>query len=134
MPYTSNNEYLESILRKSNLRDKSNQSNHIKSAIITYFHKRELITLNSPLDNIEDLNKLIDFPFEHLNYSFKMEFINLKDSIYMNSHTKKIKGIKMNGVIIANIIETIVNSINNDSDININKMYLVIYKLKGLIS
>jgi len=115
----SSNEYLELCLRNKNSKN-SMENNLIRENIIKYFKERECITLPRPVDEESDLHKLNEIPFSKLKPNFREEFLNLKKIIYEKAKIKKIGNKKINGLIMAELLISFINSLNSKIIPNIN--------------
>jgi hypothetical protein len=113
----SSKEYLDNILRSSKFKNKD--SDLIRESILKYFHDRDCYTFVKPSDSMEKIHNVQD-----INTQFICEFMLLKNKIFKEVNSKKLKGKKFNGVNLAVLIEEWVNAINlaGSNSPNINTM------------
>ena len=121
----SSKEYLDIYLRKKNPSSKG-EVNNIRDAIIKYFPERDCVTLVSPVDEESMLKNLNTNSPDELKQDFQEEFTILKNKIFKELSSKRIKGKKFNGCSLANFIEEWVNDINKGSQPNISNIWDVI--------
>lgn len=119
----SSDEYMESCLRKKNSKKNSIENNMIRETIIKYFTYRECITLPRPAESEDELRNLKNMRLEELKTEFKLEFLNLKNKVFKEASPKRIKGKKMNGEALVNLLKEFVNAINNGAVPNINNAW-----------
>jgi hypothetical protein len=112
-------EYLDFCLR-SQISGKNKLSAELRDLLIKYFPERDSVTLEQPLDNQNDLKNLSSHNLQELNSEFQKNFAEMKQKIFKESNCKKIKGKKLNGFSLCNLIEEFVFSFNQSSILNIN--------------
>jgi hypothetical protein len=91
---------------------------------LKYFTNRDSIRLSTPSNTQDDSNKIFEnnFSIKNLKAEFQEEFQNLKRKIYNETNPKKLKGKKLNGYSLCNIIEEFLFAINNSKIPNFNTM------------
>ncbi len=90
--------------------------------ILKYFPDRDCVTLVRPTDNESDLKKLNQISKDKLKREYTSELYLLKQKIFKDSFSKKLKGKKFNGPSLALLIDEWVDSINKGFVPNISTM------------
>ncbi len=119
----SSDEYMESCLRKKISGKNSKENNLIRENIVKYFKYRECVTLPRPAESENELRNLKNIRLNDLKTEFKLEFLSLKNKVYRESNPKRIKGKKINGEALVNLLTEFVNAINSGVVPNINNAW-----------
>lgn len=128
----SSKEYLDVCLRKkvnnyfiNKISGKnSSDNNSIRENILKFFPDRDCYTLVRPADSEDELRNLNSIEFNKLKSEFRSGILELKNKIFRETTSKRIKGKKLNGLSLANLIVDFVNAINKGAVPNINNAYI----------
>lgn len=110
--------YLEKCLTERFDGKNKDEINMIKVNLIKYFKDRECITLPLPVEE-KDLHILKRLQFNDLESNFREQFTNLRNKIFIDSKSKLINGKNINGPMIAYLLTSFINEINNDNIPNV---------------
>ena len=124
--------YLEQCLTERFDGKNKDEINMIKVNLIKYFKERECITLPSPVKE-KDSHMLKKLPFNELESNFRDQFMNLRNKIFNNSKSKLINGKNVNGPMIAYLLTSFINEINNDNIPNVINIFteMAIYDIEN---
>jgi len=93
-----------------------------------YFPERDCVTLPRPVEEEADLRNLKNIPFENLKPNFKLDYNVLKNKIFKESKAKKFRGKALNGITLANLLSSFIDSINKGLVPNITNTWDSIIK------
>ncbi len=93
-----------------------------------YFPDRDCVTLPRPVEDEADLRNLKNIPFENLKSNFKYEYNILKNKVFKESKPKRFRGKAMNGLTLANLITSFIESMNSGVVPNITNTWDSIIK------
>ena len=110
--------YMEQCLTERFDGKNKDEINMIKVNLLKYFKERECITLPSPVKE-KDLHMLKKLQFNDLESNFRDQFNNLRNKLYIDSKSKLINGKNVNGPMIAYLLTSFINEINNDNIPNV---------------
>jgi hypothetical protein len=110
--------YMEQCLTERFDGKNKDEINMIKVNLLKYFKERECITLPSPVKE-KDLHMLKRLQFNDLESNFRDQFNNLRNKLYIDSKSKLINGKNVNGPMIAYLLTSFINEINNDNIPNV---------------
>ena len=118
----SSKEYLDYYLRNK-IGNNSSEANSIREIIIKYFPDRDCTTLAQPIEGA-DFKSLLEnkTSLEDFKPQFAQEFSFLKNKIFKDINSKKLKGKKFNGFALSVFIYEWVNIINQGTVPNINSL------------
>lgn len=94
----------------------------IKENLLKLFPDRDSASCVSPLMNGVNAKNLNSYPIGNLSQEFQRDFEVLRKKIYRDVNCKKIRGKKLNGFTIANVIEEFIERVNNGETPEINSM------------
>jgi hypothetical protein len=125
--------YMEQCITERFDGKNKDEINLIKVNLIKYFKERECITLPSPVKEEKDLHTLKRLQFNDLESNFKDQFNKLRNKIFIDSQSKTINGKAVNGPIIAYLLTSFINEINNDNIPNIINIFneMAIYDIEN---
>lgn len=106
-----------------------------KENIIDIFPDRDSHTFVTPLKNGITANQLKTLSINNLMNDFNEDFELFAKKIFRDLNCKKLKGKKLNGFTVANIIEEFIEKVNNGQVPEMNSMLVkIIYKfIVGII-
>jgi len=124
--------YLEKCLTERFDGKNKDEINMIKVNLIKYFKDRECITLPPPVEE-KDLHMLKRLQFNGLESNFREQFTNLRNKIFIDSKSKLINGNNVNGPMIAYLLTSFINEINNDNIPNVISIFneMAIYDIEN---
>ena len=124
--------YMEQCLTERFDGKNKDEINMIKVNLLKYFKERECITLPSPVKE-EDLHILKRLHFNDLESDFRDQFNNLKNKVFIDSKSKMINGKVINGPMIAYLLTSFINEINNDNIPNVINIFneMAIYDIEN---
>jgi len=124
--------YLEQCLTERFDGKNKDEINMIKVNLIKYFKERECITLPSPVKE-KDLHMLKRLQFNDLDSNFRDQFNNLRKKIFIDSKSKLINGKAINGPMVAYLLTSFINEINNDNIPNVINIFteMAIYDIEN---
>lgn len=93
-----------------------------------YFPDRDCVTLPRPVENEEDLRNLKNIPFDNLKPNFKLDYNILKNKIFKESKAKRFRGKALNGISLANLLTSFIDSMNSGLVPNITNTWDSIIK------
>lgn len=124
--------YMEQCLTERFDGKNKDEINMIKVNLLKYFKERECITLPSPVKE-EDLHILKRLHFNDLESDFRDQFNILKNKVFIDSKSKMINGKVINGPMIAYLLTSFINEINNDNIPNVINIFneMAIYDIEN---
>lgn len=93
-----------------------------------YFPDRDCVTLPRPVEEESDLRNLKNIQFEKLKPNFRLDYMALRSKIFKESKAKKFRGKALNGITLANLISSFIDSMNNGLVPNITNTWDSIIK------
>lgn len=125
---TSSKDYLDYCLRnkvkiliKNEFQDKNSSEALIRDYLIKYFPDRDCAFVTKPADDEEDYSRLTtSYDF---GVAFQKDIEEVKKKVFKETNSKRIKGKKLNGFSLSNLLLELVEAINKNSPMNLNAMY-----------
>lgn len=107
------NEYLRNALKpQKGFSDDIENKNRIRRLLQLFFSERDCATLIRPLTNEKSLQKLHELDIEKLRPEFYQQINSLRDKILGRMKPKSIDGVKLDGIMLAELLISYVNAIN----------------------